>query len=335
MDKFDKRDSIPWMLIDDVKIKIWAGDGGDGKVAFQRNLMSLGPTGGTGGAGGSVYFEGTSDLSTLQQFRFKKEIKAEKGGIGRPQFVDGKTPDDIVLKIPVGTVIHNLDNGKDVEIVHIGERVLAAKGGRGGRGNFHFRGPKNTSPKEFEVGRNGEKFNIRLELKLIADVGLIGLPNVGKSSLLNELTRANVKVANYPFTTLEPNLGVYYDLILADIPGLIEGASIGKGLGIKFLRHVERTKVLFHFVSAESETPYKDYKTIWEELGSYNKALLEKEEYLFLSKSDLLDEKGLKEKLKQLKKTKKEVVPISIADEDSLEKVKKILNSIADEKNSF
>lgn len=323
------------MLIDDVKIKIWAGDGGDGKVAFQRNKMSLGPTGGTGGAGGSVYFEGVSDLSTLQQFRFKKKIKAEKGGIGRPQFVDGKTPDDIILKIPVGTVIHNLDTGEDKEIVRIGERVLAAKGGRGGRGNFHFRGATNTSPKEFEVGRNGEKFNIRLELKLIADVGFIGLPNVGKSSLLNELTRANAKVANYPFTTLEPNLGVYYDLILADIPGLIEGASAGKGLGIKFLRHIERTKVLFHFVSAESETSYEDYKTIREELGQYNKELLKKEEYLFLSKSDLLDEGGLKEKLKQLKKTKKDVVPISIADDVSLEKVRVILNSIADEKNSF
>jgi len=320
------------MLIDDVAIKISAGNGGDGKVAFQRNKMSLGPTGGTGGAGGSIYFEGVSDLSILQQFRFKKEIEAEDGGIGRPQFVDGKTPDDIILKVPVGTVIHNLDTGEDREIVRIGERTLAAKGGRGGRGNFHFRGPKNTSPKEFERGRNGERFNIRLELKLIADVGFIGLPNVGKSSLLNELTRANVKVANYPFTTLEPNLGVYYDLILADIPGLIEGASKGKGLGIKFLRHVERTKVLFHFISAESETPYEDYKTIREELGRYNKKLLDKEEYLFLSKSDVLDEKGIKERLKQLKKTKKDIIPISIADEKSLEKVKIILNKITGEK---
>lgn len=316
------------MLIDDVVIKILAGDGGDGKVAFQRNKMSLGPTGGTGGAGGSIYFEGVSDLSTLQQFRFKKEIKAEKGGIGRPQFIDGKTQDDIILKVPVGTVVHNLDTKEDREIVQIGERILAAKGGRGGRGNFHFRGPKNTSPKQFEKGKFGEKFNVRLELKLIADVGFIGLPNVGKSSLLNELTRANVKVANYPFTTLEPNLGVYYDLILADLPGLIEGASVGKGLGIKFLRHVERTKVLFHFISAESVTPYEDYKTIREEMGQYNKELLEKEEYLFLSKSDVLDAEGLKEKMKQLKKTKKNIVPISIADEDSLKKIKGILNEI-------
>lgn len=329
MDIFSK---IAMMLIDDVKIKIWAGDGGDGKVAFQRIKMSLGPTGGTGGAGGNVYVQGVSDLSTLQQFRFKKQITADNGGIGRPQFVDGKTPDDIILKIPVGTVVHNLDTGKNIEIVHIGETVLVAKGGRGGRGNFHFRGPQNTSPKISERGRPGEKFNIRLELKLIADVGFIGLPNVGKSSLLNELTRADVKVANYPFTTLEPNLGVYYDLILADIPGLIEGASVGKGLGIKFLRHIERTKVLFHFISAESETPYEDYKTIREELGNYNKELLKKEEYLFLSKSDILDEKGLKEKMKQLKKTKKEIVPISIADDKSLKKVMTILNSIAKEK---
>lgn len=320
------------MLIDDVTIKLEAGDGGDGKVAFQRNKMSLGPTGGTGGAGGNIYFEGVSDLSALRQFRFKKEIRAEHGGIGRPQFVDGKTPEDIVLKVPVGTVIHNLDTGEEAEIVQIGEWFLGAKGGRGGRGNFHFRGPKNTSPKEFERGRPGEKLRVRLELKLIADVGFIGLPNAGKSSLLNELTRANARVANYPFTTLEPNLGAYYDLIIADIPGLIEGASSGKGLGIKFLRHVERTKVLFHLISAESETPYEDYKTIREELGSYNKELLEKQEYVFLSKSDLLDEKGLKEKVKMLKKVKSEIIPISIADEESLKKVAKILNEIANEK---
>ena len=322
------------MLIDDVTIKIQAGNGGDGKVAFQRIKMSLGPTGGTGGAGGSIYFEGVSDLSALRQFRFKKDVRAENGAIGRPQFVDGKTPDDIVLKVPVGTVIHNLNTKSDVEIVRIGERVLIAKGGRGGRGNFHFRGPKNTSPKEFEKGKPGEKFNVRLELKLIADVGFIGLPNAGKSSLLNELTRANAKVANYPFTTLEPNLGAYYDLILADIPGLIEGASLGKGLGIKFLRHVERTKVLFHLISAESPTLYEDYKTIREELGTYNKELLEKPEYVFLSKNDLLSEKELKEKLKELKKTKREIIPISIADDESLKKVKAILNGIADEKRA-
>ena len=180
------------------------------------------------------------------------------------------------------------------EIIKIGQRVLAAQGGRGGKGNFKFRSPVNTSPTQFQKGIPGENFTIRLELKLIADIGLIGLPNAGKSSLINELTRANSKVANYPFTTLEPNLGVYYELILADIPGLIEGASAGKGLGIKFLRHVERTKILFHLISAESENPARDYKIIKNELVSYSKELAEKTEYLFLSKSDLASEKDIK-----------------------------------------
>jgi len=322
------------MLIDDIKIRVKAGDGGTGKVAFNTNLMSLGPAGGTGGRGGSVYIEGDSNLSLLNQFRFKKELKAESGKNGKAQFCDGPDGADLVLKIPVGTVIHNLTTGLDIEIVKIGERVMIAKGGRGGRGNFHFRSSTNTTPKQFEVGKPGEDFELRLELKLIADVGFIGYPNVGKSSLLNELTRAQSKVANYPFTTLEPNLGVYYELVLADLPGLIEGASHGKGLGIRFLKHVERTKVLFHLVSAESEDLVKDYKIIRKELGEYNKELLEKPEYLFLSKSDMLDKKILTSKLKELKKLNKNVVAISIHDWDSLEKVKKILNIIAKDKHA-
>lgn len=321
------------MLIDDVKIRVTAGNGGTGKVAFNKNLMSLGPAGGTGGRGGSVYFEGDSNLSLLNQFRFKKELKAEDGKNGHIQFCDGPDGADLIVKIPVGTVIHNLTEGTDIEIVKIGERVMVAKGGRGGRGNFHFRSSVNTTPKQFEVGKKAQDFQFRLELKLIADVGFIGYPNVGKSSLLNELTRAQSKVANYPFTTLEPNLGVYYELILADLPGLIEGASAGKGLGIRFLKHVERTKVLFHLVSADSDDMVKDYKIIRKELGEYNKELLKKPEYLFLSKSDMLDKEILTTKLKELKKLNKNVSAISIHDWDSLEKVKKILNTIAKDKH--
>src|SRR3989344_5869673 len=224
--------------------------------------MSLGPTGTRGGNGGSIYFEGVSDLGALGQFRFKKKLEAENGAPGRGQFRDGEAGEDLILKVPVGTVIHNLTTEKDTEITKTRERVLVAKGGFGGKGNFHFRSSTNTTPKQFQPGLPGERFDFRLELKLIADVGLVGLPNAGKSALLNELTMAKAKVANYPFTTLEPNLGVYYDLILADIPGLIEGASAGKGLGIKFLRHIERTKILFHLVSAESENPLKDYYAV-------------------------------------------------------------------------
>jgi len=323
------------MLLDDVKIKVLAGNGGKGAVAFNSNLNSLGPAGGTGGNGGSVYAEGVSDINALHQFRFKKEFKAENGLDGRGQFRDGHDGKDLILKLPIGTSIHSLKNGEEVSEVSIektGERILLAKGGGGGRGNFHFRSSTNTSPKESKPGYLGETFEFRLELKLIADVGFVGLPNVGKSSLLNALTNARSKVANYPFTTLEPNLGAYYELILADIPGLIEGSSGGKGLGIKFLRHIERTRILFHFISAESPTPAQDYKTIRGELGSYNKALLLKPERLFLTKSDLVTPAELKKKLAVLKKKSKSVIAISIHDEASIKKVEKILNDIKKEK---
>ena len=316
------------MLIDDVTIKVRAGDGGKGAVAFNKNLMSLGPAGGSGGNGGSVYFEGISDLSSLGQFRYKKEIRAENGGDGRGQFNDGADGADLVLKVPVGTVIKNKKTGEESEILNIGQKIQVAKGGHGGKGNFLFRSPKLTTPKRFQEGLPGEEFALRLELKLIADVGLIGLPNAGKSSLLNELTEARSKVANYAFTTLEPNLGVYYNLILADIPGLIEGASLGKGLGIKFLRHVERTKILFHLISVESENPAKDYKTVRKELRVYNKDMMKKPEYLFLSKSDMIPIEKVKKKIAILRKLNKNAIPISIHDWESLEKVKKILNKI-------
>lgn len=326
--------SFLFMLIDDVTIKISAGKGGDGAVAFNKNLMSLGPAGGSGGNGGNVYFEGVSDLSALGQFRFKKEINAQDGQRGKPQFCDGRTGEDLVLKVPVGTVIHNITTKADEEIIKIRERLLAAKGGRGGKGNFLFRSSRNTTPEEFQVGLPGQDFTLRLELKLIADVGFVGLPNVGKSSLLNELTNANTKVANYPFTTLEPNLGVYYDLILADIPGLIEGASKGKGLGDKFLRHIERTKILFHFISSESKDLWEDYQIIRKELVVYNRELVEKMEYIFLSKSDAVDAQTLKNKISVLKEKGLSATPISIYDYDSVKAVEKILNEIAARKIS-
>jgi len=320
------------MLIDDVKIKLSAGHGGRGAVAFNKVMMSLGPTGGNGGKGGSIYLEGVSDISTLSQFRGKKEVLAENGRDGRPQFHDGEDGKDIILKVPIGTLVHNLSTGEDLEIITIGQRLLIVKGGRGGKGNFKFRSSTNTSPTEFQEGLSGQEFELRLELKLIADVGFVGLPNVGKSSLLNELTNAKSKVANYPFTTLDPNLGVYYELVLADVPGLIEGASDNKGLGIKFLRHIDRTKTLFHFVSSESSDPVKDYKVIRNELGSYNKKLLDKTEYVFLSKSDLLDKNKTKEKLNELKKIGKKVIPISVIDDKSIKHVEKILRDIIKQK---
>ena len=320
------------MLIDDVTIKVKAGKGGNGSVAFNKTKMSLGPTGADGGNGGSIYLEGVSDLGALTQFRYKKEIVAKSGERGKTQLNDGADGPDIVLKVPIGTVAHNLTTGEDFEIVTIGQKLLMTKGGKGGRGNYKFRSSINTSPTEFEEGTPGEERELRLELKLIADVGFIGLPNVGKSSLLNELTNAKSKVANYPFTTLDPNLGAYYELILADIPGLIEGASEGRGLGIKFLRHVERTKTLWHFISAESTDPVKDYRVIRQELGAYNKTLLDKPEYVFLSKADLFAQDEINKKIAALKKINKDILPISIHDKDSLERVEEILRGIIKQK---
>ena len=316
------------MLIDDVTVRVSAGNGGAGAVAFNKTLMSLGPAGGSGGRGGSVYAEGVSDLSALGQFRYKKVFAADNGQEGRGQFRDGHDGADLTLKVPVGTIAHNLTTGDDIEVTAPGERVLLAKGGNGGKGNFLFRSSRNTSPKQSQPGLLGESFEYRFELKFIADVGFVGLPNVGKSSMLNELTSAQSKVANYAFTTLEPHLGTHYGMILADIPGLIEGSSEGKGLGTKFLRHIERTRTLFHFISAESPSPVADYRTIRRELGAYSKALLKKPEHLFLTKSDVVDGKELKTKLAKLKKIDPKAIAVSIIDEESVKKVRALLNKI-------
>ncbi|OGZ79523.1 MAG: hypothetical protein A2528_02015 [Candidatus Staskawiczbacteria bacterium RIFOXYD2_FULL_37_9] len=320
------------MIIDDVKINVVAGNGGSGLAVFSKTKRTFGPTGGSGGKGGSIFLEGVSDLGALRQFRFKKVCQAKNGQNGKSQLNDGADAENLILFVPVGTVAR-IGNEKEIEITKIGQQELIAKGGRGGKGNYLFRSATNTSPRQFEQGKPGESFEVRLELKMIADVGFIGLPNVGKSSLLNELTNANSKVANYPFTTLEPNLGVYFDLILADIPGLIEGASEGKGLGTKFLRHIERTKILFHFVSADSETPLQDYKTVRKELKTYNPFLLEKPEYIFISKKDAAKEDSLEKIRKEFKKENRQTMAISIIEPESLNAVKKLLNSLAEEKN--
>ncbi len=320
------------MLLDEVQIKAKAGHGGRGAVAFNNLKMSQGPTGGNGGRGGSVIFEGVSDLNALAQFRYQKEVVAQNGGMGHASFVDGPDGQDIILKIPVGTIIHNLNTKQDYEMLKIGQQIIIAKGGNGGKGNFKFRSSTNTTPKEFQSGLPGEKFDLELELKLIADVGFVGLPNIGKSSLLNMLTNSKSKVANYPFTTLEPNLGAYYDLVLADIPGLIEGASDGKGLGHKFLRHIERTKTLFHFLAVDSENITDDYNKIRAELIAHNPALGDKPEFLILAKSDMVSATELKKIVTKAKKLNPQVLTFSIYDDTSLEPIKKVLNKIAEEK---
>ncbi|HPN96350.1 MAG TPA: GTPase ObgE [Candidatus Moranbacteria bacterium] len=312
------------MLTDEAKIKIMAGKGGDGIVTFDKIKMSLGPTGGRGGNGGNVYFEGVSNLAALNKYRHKKEHWAQDGQKGKSDRKDGYNGKDIILAVPIGTLAHNLETGKKIDITKVGQRVLAAKGGIGGRGNFYFRSSTNTTPKEFEKGKSGEAFNFVLELRLIADIGLIGLPNAGKSSLLNELTKADVRVAGYPFTTLEPNLGTLENIIIADIPGLIEGASLGKGLGIKFLRHIQRTKILAHCISLEASDLKKDYETIRRELEEYSAELGKKKEIIILTKSDTINPKEIVKKEKEMKKINRDIFISSIHDWESLEKIKSI-----------
>ncbi len=320
------------MLVDEMTIRLIAGHGGTGRAAFNKIKLNQGPSGGDGGHGGNIYLEGIVDVGALAMYSNKKEIKAEDGKDGGSSFTDGRRGEDLILKVPIGTVVTNLDTGFTDEIIKVGQRMLVAGGGTGGRGNYKFRSSTNTTPMEFERGKKGDDATYKLSLRLIADVGFIGLPNAGKSSLLNELTSAKSKVANYPFTTLEPNLGSYFGTIIADIPGLIEGASEGKGLGVKFLKHIERTDTFFHLVSCESDDVARDYKTVRNELKSYDPALVKKHEVVFLTKSDMVTPKELAEKMKALKKLKIDAIPLSILEAESMGHVKKALNAIRDRK---
>lgn len=316
------------MLIDEVKIKVIAGKGGDGCVAFDTSKGGRGPTGANGGKGGDIYLTATSNLTALNKFRFKKDFEAGNGENGKNRLLDGKSGEDLILEVPVGTIAHNLDTGKDFEIINMGDKIQLARGGKGGHGNWFFRSSINTTPKEFEKGATGQEFNMILELRLIAQVGFIGFPSAGKSSLLNALTKADVRVAAYPFTTLEPNLGDFYGLIIADIPGLIEGASEGKGLGTKFLRHIKRTNILIHCISSESSDPEKDYKIVRNELEKYAPELKNKKEYIFLTKTDIMNEEEKERKVAKIRKINPDFLAVSIYDDKSLEEVRKLLFKI-------
>ncbi len=308
------------MLIDNVTLNIKAGKGGDGVVRWRREkgIPYGGPAGGDGGKGGDVYFRVIRDIQALAVYKHKKEWEATPGENGQKRSMHGSSADDLYLQVPLGSVVYNREYDKRYEFMEEGD-FLVLRGGQGGLGNEKFKSSTNRTPEEFTKGEPGEYATFDIELKLIADVGFIGLPNAGKSSLLNSLTRAGAKIGDYPFTTLEPNLGAYFGYVLADIPGLIEGASEGKGLGHKFLRHITRTKALVHLVAADNEDVASVYKTIRKELGEYDKALLERNEILVLSKIDTVDAKTLKEKVTALEKaSKKKVVLLSLYDDTTV-----------------
>ncbi len=297
------------MFIDRVKIKIKAGDGGNGVTAFRREkfVPRGGPSGGDGGRGGSVWIESDEGLNTLLHLRYNPEHKAERGHHGEGSNRHGKDGQDITVRVPVGTQILDADTGDAVfDFTEAGQRYLAAKGGKGGWGNSHFATPTRRAPKYHYNGRPGEEKEFQLELKLIADVGLVGFPNAGKSTLISVISAAKPKIADYPFTTLEPNLGVvdmgdYRTFVVADIPGLIEGASEGAGLGDRFLRHVERTKLILHLVDVSSVSgrdPVEDYEIINKELAAYNADLAERRQIVVATKIDSLDDPDRLESLK-------------------------------------
>ncbi|NTU46367.1 GTPase ObgE [Candidatus Roizmanbacteria bacterium] len=312
------------MFIDEIEVSATAGHGGPGKVSFFPGYRTS-PDGGIGGSGGSVYFKVNHNLATLAKFTQMRAIKAEHGYAGQSNLCDGKKGADLFVDVPPGTAIIDLETQQEEEVPLDGTPLLWCKGGKGGRGNASFKSSRHTAPRTAQPGLPGETRRVKLIMRLIADYGLIGLPNAGKSSLLNEITAAKVKTAAYAFTTLEPNLATLHGTVLADIPGLIEGASSGRGLGIKFLKHIEKVKMLLHCISSESDNLKRDYLTIRQELGQFNPALLEKPEHILLTKSDLISPSELKKIIRQLKAINAKVLVISIHDADALDDLKKLL----------
>ncbi len=315
------------MLIDDVTITVKAGNGGNGAATFKRNAQTAkgGPDGGNGGNGGNIYIEPVNDLLGLRDFQFKKEIAAEDGVKGAKQKMHGRNGEDTFIKIPIGTRITDIDTNETWEVHQKSKQFLIAHGGKGGRGNTEFKSSTNQTPTFAEDGTPGQTRKLHLELLLIADIGLVGLPNAGKSSLLKTVTRANPKIADYPFTTLEPNLGVMENIVLADIPGLIEGASKGKGLGIRFLKHIEKTKFLLHCIDSSQEDLLSVYTVVRTELETYADDIRNKPEIILLTKTDLISQEVLQQRAEQLKNLGRQIMTVSIYHPHEIEHLKKTL----------
>jgi GTP-binding protein len=325
------------MFIDEARIRVKAGDGGNGCMAFRREkfVPRGGPSGGDGGRGGDVIMESSQRHNTLVRYRFNPEHKAERGRHGEGSNCTGRDGEDVVLQVPVGTALYDEATGDLIhDFQHPDERVVIARGGRGGRGNQHFATPTHQAPREHEPGREGEEKAYRLELKLLADVGLVGFPNVGKSTLISRISAAKPKIADYPFTTLEPNLGVVSigepphdeSYVVADMPGLIEGAHLGAGLGLQFLRHIERTRVLAHLVDVSDSSgrpdPVDDFKVILKELESFGHGLAEKPMIVLASKADAANPEKLKKLQSMAKRRKLPFYAISAVTGQGVEEVK-------------
>jgi len=322
-------------LVDEVTIYAEAGNGGDGVIRWLRTKTNArgGPSGGDGGSGGDVVLLGIRDLSALAHYRYEKKFHAENGEAGKGTLKHGANGAECLLKVPVGTFARIVSTDEEYEITKEDERIILFRGGRGGKGNARFKSSTNQNPFQQTKGKKGGAGDIELTLKIIADAGLIGLPNAGKSSLLNALTHAKSKVGDYPFTTLEPNLGDFYGRIIADIPGLIEGASFGRGLGIKFLKHVERTGILLHLVSANQDDPLAAYEEVRKEIELFGRGLYKKKEILILSKIDLISPAECETKRQLLaRETGREVLLVSINEQKTLkvftDRLTKILSKV-------
>jgi len=317
-------------FLDQVKIYLKAGNGGDGSPSFRREkfIEYGGPDGGDGGKGGSVILKAERNLNTLIDYRYQQHHKAKRGDNGAGQNRTGKSGDNLILKVPLGTQVFEEDNKTLIyDFTKVGEEFVAASGGSGGLGNTRFKSSTNRAPRKFTKGTIGEEFTIWLQLKTIADIGIIGLPNAGKSSLLAALTNANPKIANYQFTTLNPNLGVTsYDnkeVTIADIPGLVEGAHKGIGLGIEFLKHIERCKSLLHMIDITGDDLKKNYRQIKNELKNYSPKILKKKELIVLNKIDLIESDKVKKIIKDFSRnTKSEIIALSTFEKKSVSKIK-------------